>query len=34
MNTESDLRSPNARTSWALILALLPWPALAFLLSH
>lgn len=34
MHSYSDPRSRPARTTWALLLALLPWPILAFLLSH
>jgi len=34
MHTRSDPRSKAARTTWALLLVLLPWPILAFLASH
>lgn len=34
MTLRTDPRSRPARTLWALILALLPWPVMAFLLSH
>jgi hypothetical protein len=34
MLARPDPRSRPARTSWALLLVLLPWPILAFLTSH
>lgn len=34
MTLQTDPRSTSARTLWGLILALLPWPIMAFLLTH
>jgi hypothetical protein len=34
MSLQTDPQTESARTFWALALALLPWPVMAFLLSH